>query len=543
MPKVAIYDTTLRDGSQGQGVSFSVEDKIKVARKLDDFGISYIEGGWPGSNPKDVDFFERLKSVKFKNSKVAAFGRTRSPRQAASEDPLIANLIESGTPVITIFGKSWDFHVTHALRIPLEQNLELIYDSVKYLKEQGREVFFDAEHFFDGYKANPDYAMQALEAAVHGGADGLVLCETNGGMMPWEVGTITRAVCEKFDTAVGIHAHNDSGMGVANSVTAVQSGAAHVQGTINGYGERCGNANLCGIIPILELKMQVRCLPDGKLSEMTEVSRFVDDVANLVPYDRDPFVGICAFAHKAGVHVDAMMKNPQTYEHIPPGTVGNTRRVLISELAGAGSVVEKAAKYDVDLTKQSPEVKGVLDKVVKMEHNGFSFEDAEASFELLLKKSLGLYRKLFDFKGFRIITEKRGSDNEIITEATLKISVDGKESFTVAEGDGPVHAMDNAFRQALVEFYAPQLAKIKLSDFKVRVVNSKDATAAKVRAVIESRDENDTWSTVGVSENIIEASWQALADSIEYGILKHLPAEAEDNGAEVEKETSEVASN
>lgn len=523
--KVAIYDTTLRDGTQGEGVSLTLEDKLKIAKKLDEFGVDYIEGGWPISNPKDIEFFKLARNIRFKRAKITAFGSTRRAKNKAEDDANLRKLIESDTEAVTIFGKSWDFHVQHALRCTLEQNLEMIFDSVKFLKDQGREVIFDAEHFFDGYKSDPQYAMQSLLAAANAGADALALCDTNGGGLPSEIAAVTMLVCSRFPMKIGIHAHNDSGLAVANSVMAVEQGAVHVQGTINGYGERCGNANLCAIIPILEIKMGKQCLPEGALARITEVSRFVDEVANIVPDGRMPFVGQCAFAHKAGVHVDAMMKNPQTYEHIIPECVGNDRRVLISELAGSSSVVQKAKKVGVDLTKGSPEIAAVLDKVVQLEHDGYSFENAEATFELLLKKSLGMYRKLFDLKGFRLIIEKRGPDEEPITEATLKIAVDGKEAFTVAEGDGPVHALDNALRLALKQFYGKELAKIKLSDFKVRVVNTREGTAAKVRTTIETRDKAETWTTVGVSTNIVEASWAALADSIEYGLLKHLPEE------------------
>ncbi len=519
---VQIYDTTLRDGTQGEGMTLTLEDKIKIAERLDDFGVAYIEGGWPMSNPKDIEFFRIARTRKWKNAKIAAFGSTRRAKFAAHEDPNLIKLIESGAPVVTIFGKAWDFHVTHALRVEPEMNLAMIYDSIKFLKDQGREAIFDAEHFFDGYKANPEYAMKALEAAAQAGADCLVLCDTNGGTLPWQAGEIVRAVVAANLGPIGIHVHDDSGFAVTNSVTAVHEGAVQVQGTVNGYGERCGNANICGIIPIIELKMGKKCLPNGAVAQMTEISRFVDDIANIIPNERLPYVGACAFAHKAGVHVDAMMKHPQTYEHITPETVGNTRRVLISELAGSGSVIQKAKKYDIDLGKGSPEIKNVLDHVMSLEHNGYSFEGAEASFELLLKKSLGIYRKLFDLRAFRLIVEKRGPDEDVITEATLKIAVDGKEAFTVAEGDGPVHALDNALRLALAQFYGTELAKIRLSDYKVRVINTKAGTAAKVRTAIESRDKAEAWTTVGVSTNIIEASWQALADSVEYGLQKHI---------------------
>lgn len=520
-PEVLIYDTTLRDGTQGEGITLSADDKLKIAERLDEFGVAYVEGGWPGSNPKDIEFFRLAQHKRWKNTKIAAFGSTRRAKLRAEEDPNLAKLVESGAPVVTIFGKSWDFHVTDALKVPLEQNIEMIYDSVRFLKDQGLEVIFDAEHFFDGYKANPKYAISTLDAASRGGATCLSLCDTNGGTLTSEIAEIVRAVRAANSTPIGIHVHNDSGLGIANSVAAVQEGAVHVQGTINGYGERCGNANLCAIIPIIQIKLGKACLPDESLAQLTEVSRFVDEIANIVPNDQMPFVGRSAFTHKAGVHVDAMLKHPKTYEHIPPETVGNDRRVLISELAGAGSVIQKAKKYDVDLSKGSPEIKEVLDKVVQLEHGGYSFEGAEASFELLLKKSLGTYEKLFDLKGFRLIIEKRGPDDDVITEATLKIGVGDKEAFTVAEGNGPVHAMDNALRLALKKFYGRELSRIKLTDYKVRVVNTRAATAAKVRTIIESRDQNETWTTVGVSTNIIEASWQALTDSVEYGILKH----------------------
>lgn len=521
MSKIAIYDTTLRDGTQGEGVSFSAEEKLKVARKLDELGVAYIEGGWPGSNPKDVQFFKLAKKVEFKNAKLAAFGSTRRAKLQAKDDPQMVKLIEAGTPVVTIFGKSWDMHVTEVFRISLEQNLEMIYDSIKFLVDNGKEAIFDAEHFFDGYKNNSDYALAALDAAVRGGASTLSLCDTNGGTLPWEVSEIVSAVRRRFpEITVGIHAHNDAGLAIATSIAAVQSGATHVQGTVNGYGERCGNANICAIMPILELKMGKQCLPDGAMSNLTAFSRGIDEIANRIPNDAMPFVGASAFAHKAGVHVDAVSKNPATYEHVDPQAVGNRRRFLISELAGSSSVVQKARKYDIDLAKQSPEVKSVLERVVQLEHEGYSFEDAEASFELLLKKSMGQYRKLFDLVGFRLIIEKRGPAEEPITEATLKVAVDGVEAFTVAEGDGPVHALDNALRLALKQFYGKELAKIKLTDYKVRVVNSGEGTAARVRTIIESRDANDAWSTVGVSTNIIEASWSALADSVEYGLLR-----------------------
>lgn len=521
MPKIAIYDTTLRDGTQGEGVNFSAEEKLKVARKLDEFGVAYIEGGWPGSNPKDTEFFKLAQGVEFKNARLAAFGCTRRAKFTAATDPLILNLIEAQTPVVTIFGKSWGLHVTDVFRVSLDQNLEMISDSVSFLVSQGREVIFDAEHFFDGYKSDSEYALKCLETAASAGASCVCLCDTNGGALPSEIAGILDVVTSRCKAPVGIHAHNDCDLAVANTIVAVQHGAVHVQGTMNGLGERCGNVNLCTVMAVLELKMGLKCLPEGAIRHLTDLSRSIDDLGNITPDDRQPFVGASAFAHKAGVHVDAMMKNPLTYEHITPETVGNSRRLLISDYAGKGSIVEKARDYDVDLSKQSPEVKSILDTVMRLENEGYSFEGAEASFELLLKKSMGQYEKLFDLVGFRVIIEKRGPSEEPITEVTLKVAVDGVEAFTVAEGDGPVHAMDNALRLALKQFYSEELAKIKLTDYKVRVVNSGEGTAAKVRTIIESRDANDSWSTVGVSTNIIEASWSALADSVEYGLLRH----------------------
>lgn len=522
MSKIFIYDTTLRDGEQGEGISFSVEDKLKIAKRLDDAGIDYIEGGWPGSNPKAAEFFQRIKSITLIHSKIAAFGSTRRANIRAEDDSNLISLIESGAPVVTIFGKTWDLHVTDALRVPLEQNIEMIYDSVQFLKKQGREVIYDAEHFFDGYKANPNYAVKTLKAAETAGADCIALCDTNGGSLPTEIAAIINALRKDISVPIGIHAHNDSETAVANSIAAVHSGAVHIQGTINGYGERCGNANLCSIIPTLQLKLGYECIPDKSLCELTSLSYYVDEVANVVPYDRQPFVGRSAFAHKAGVHVDAMLKQPLTYEHITPEKVGNERRILISELAGASSIAHKAQKYGVDLTKKSPETREVLQRIVELENKGFSFEGAEASFELLLWKSMGTYRKLFDLKSFRVIVEKRDTDAQPITEATLRVAVNGKELLTVAEGDGPVHALDNALRNALVKFYPEELKHIKLTDFKVRVLNAKDATAAGVRAIVESTDGTSSWGTVGVSTNIIEASWSALVDSVEYGLHKLL---------------------
>ncbi|HEY3267819.1 MAG TPA: citramalate synthase [Armatimonadota bacterium] len=516
-PQVCIYDTTLRDGSQGEGISFSIEDKLKIARRLDAFGVPYIEGGWPGSNPKDIEFFRRIKGIPLVQAKIAAFGSTRRAKTAAEDDAVLRQLIEADTEVVTIFGKSWTLHVADVLRVTPEQNLNMIRDSVAFLKANGREVIFDAEHFFDGYKCDSGYALAALEAAAQGGADWLVLCDTNGGSLPWQVGEIVSAVRARVPVPIGIHPHNDGELGVANAIAAVHAGAQQVQGTINGLGERTGNANLTSIIPILEAKMNRPCLPKGRLAELTEVANTVNEIANVHPNDRQPFVGRHAFAHKAGVHVDAIMKNAVSYEHMAPETVGNTRRVLLSELSGAATLEMKAKAWGVPLEKSAPETRILLAKLAEMEHEGYVFEDAEASFELMVRRHLGRTRRLFDLGAFRVIVERR--NGAPVTEATVKVTVRGQEVLTVAEGDGPVNALDAALRKALVPFY-PALESIHLTDYKVRVVNSIAGTAAKVRVHIETADGAVSWSTIGVSENIVDASWQALVDAVDYGLMR-----------------------
>ncbi len=519
--RIAIYDTTLRDGSQAEGVSFSLEDKVRIARKLDEFGMDYVEGGWPGSNPKDIELFERLKKVRFHRARLASFGSTRRPDKTAADDEQVRMLVAAETPVVTIFGKCWDFQVTHALKVALPCNLDMISDTISFLAARVPEVVFDAEHFFDGYKKNPGYALKCLKAAADGGAAILVLCDTNGGTLPHEIAEIIRSVREKFAMPFGIHTHDDAACGVANSLAGVQNGAVHVQGTVNGYGERCGNANLCSIVANLQLKLGYRCLLPDSIQHLTGLSQFVDEVANLSPNTRQPYVGRSAFAHKAGVHVDSVLKHRSTYEHVDPESVGNSRRMLVSELSGGSTIVNKALKHELDLTKSSPETRAILKHVAELERDGYSFEGAEASFELLLMQHVGTYRKLFDLEGFRVIVERRG-DGEPLTEATVKIRVNGMEQLTVAEGDGPVHALDSALRKALVRFY-PELAEIKLTDFKVRVVNVREGTAAKVRTIIDSTDGHETWSTVGVSSNMIEASWHALVDGVVYGLLRKQP--------------------
>ncbi len=526
MTSIEIYDTTLRDGSQGEGISFSVEDKVRIAKRLDAFGVDYIEGGWPGSNPKDVDFFQVMKGIKLTHAKLAAFGSTRRPHRTPEDEPMLRQLLDAETPVITFVGKSWDFQVTEALRLPLDENIHMIADTVRFLKAHGREVIYDAEHFFDGYKRGADYGLRCVEAALAEGVDCIALCDTNGGTLPHDIGRIVAEVQARFPQArLAIHTHNDAECAVAGSLAGIAAGAIQVQGTINGLGERTGNANLTSIMPALALKMgyELSCRPH--LAELSDLANYVDEIANIPPRTNAAYVGRSAFAHKAGLHVDAMRKNPETYEHLSPALVGNERRILVSELSGASTILEKVQGGGADLRKDSPETKAILKQVAALEHEGYSFEGAEASFELLVKKATGQYHRLFDLIGYRVIVEKRGGDKEAITEATLKLRVGDEEILTVAEGDGPVNALDSALRKALTAHY-PQLRSIRLTDFKVRVVNVKEGTAAKVRTVVDSADGAETWSTIGVSTNIIDASWHAVVDSIEYGLLRGLPAAA-----------------
>ena len=513
--KIEIYDTTLRDGAQGENVFFTLPDQIKIVEKLDEFGFDFIEGGWPGSNPKAEEFFKKMASKKLKHSKLVAFGSTRRKNLPAEKDPFLKALVDAGTDVIIIFGKSWDLHVREVLRISLKENLDLIADSISFLRSKGKIVFFDAEHFFDGYKENREYAMKTLLVAQESGAERVVLCDTNGGTLPFEVEGIVADVCGLLKTPVGMHAHNDSGLGVANSVAAVRAGAMHIHGTINGFGERCGNADLTAIIPILQLKMGFKCLEEEKLKHLTGLSRYVYEVANIVPPGNQPFVGLSAFAHKGGVHVDAVGKNPRTYEHISPEKVGNQRRVLVSELSGKSTILQKLGKYGIE--KQPGLVKEILDKIGQLEKNGYQFEAAEASFDIMVRKLLGLYNEPFQVEGFRVIVEER--NEKVIAEATVKIRVGKKSEYTVAEGNGPVNALDNALRKALLPFY-DCISNLKLTDYKVRILHPEKATGAVTRVLIESMDGNETWGTIGLSENIIEASWLALIDSFTYKILK-----------------------
>ena len=517
---IKIYDTTLRDGAQSEDVAFSVEDMVRVSLKLDELGVHYVEGGWPGSNPRDVAFFKQIKKAGLKKAKLAAFGSTRRAGVKAENDPNLMALVDSGVKVATIFGKTWDFHVKAALKVSLQENLDMIADSISFLKENMDEVFYDAEHFFDGYKANPQYALKTLKAAVDAGADCLVLCDTNGGTLPWDLARIIGEVKKKIKAPFGIHTHNDSEMAVANSLAAVNLGAVQVQGTINGYGERCGNANLCSIIPALKLKMGMDCLPAAKVKKLREVSRFVTEIANLRHYKHQPYVGDSAFAHKGGIHVSAVMKASETYEHIRPETVGNVQRVLVSDLAGKSNIIQKATEYGIDMGKDTPQVKHILRTLKDMESQGYQYEGAEASFELLIKKAMGRYKRFFELEGYRVIVEWYEAKHETVSEATIRIWV-GEDNFeyVAAMGNGPVNALDNALRKAVVKHF-PHLAGVQLIDYKVRVLNAGEGTSAKVRVLVESGDGTGKWGTVGVSENVIEASWEALVDSIEYRLLK-----------------------
>ncbi|OGX41597.1 MAG: citramalate synthase [Omnitrophica WOR_2 bacterium RIFCSPLOWO2_12_FULL_51_24] len=519
MRDVTLYDTTLRDGAQTEGISYSVNDKLRIAEKLDHLGIHYIEGGWPGSNPKDMAFFKAAKKLKFKSSVVVAFGSTRRANTRVNRDVNVRGLLEAGTKIITVFGKTWDLHVKEVFRVPLEENLKMISDTVSYLKSKDKSVFYDAEHFFDGYKSNADYAIKTVFAARDAGADCIILCDTNGGTITSEFVEIVKEVLAKLDCPVGVHCHNDCDMAVANSVAAVQAGCVQVQGTFNGYGERCGNADLVSVIGNLKLKLGIDCVSGARLKELTETSRFVAEISNVKQRENQPFVGNTAFTHKGGVHINAIMKNPLTYEHLDPHLIGNKRRLLVSELSGKSSILlrAEALELDLDLTKEAAKTKKILKLLQKMEHEGYHFEAAEGSLELLLKRAFKKYKKFFELEGFKVVTEHKG--NKLVSEATIKVKVNNVEEHTAAEGDGPINALDNALRKALLEFY-PTLAEMHLSDFKVRVLEEKAGTAAKVRVLIQSQDAKDSWWTIGVSENIIEASWNALVDSIEYKLLK-----------------------
>ncbi len=515
MNRILLYDTTLRDGTQREGISLSVNDKLKIARRLDDFGIHYIEGGWPGSNPKDAAFFERAARRNWKNAKIAAFGSTTYKNTRPEDDPNIQALQEANTPVVTLVGKSWDLHVVEVLEATLEQNLEMIGQSVAYFKSYSKEVVYDAEHFFDGYKANPDYALATLRAAAENGADVLVLCDTNGGTLPWEIESLLLTVTATFDTQIGIHTHDDGGCGVANTLAGVRAGAVHVQGTINGYGERVGNANLCTIIPDLQLKMGYQCVPSEKLTQLSKLSYFISEVANL-PHDKhSPFVGSSAFAHKGGIHVAAMRKNELSYQHIDPSKVGNRKHTVVSELSGRGNVLDKADQYGHEVDKE--QARELLGEIKSLEARGFTFESAEASINVMLQHTQPGYQPPFELIDFLVLVEHR-QGRGILAEATVKVRVGDKVVHTAAEGNGPVNALDLALRKALMDVY-PELEQVRLDDYKVRILDSSNGTEAIVRVLIDTKNGTKRWSTVGASTNIIEASWRALADSLEYALL------------------------
>ena len=517
--KVEIYDTTLRDGAQGEGLSYSVNDKILISKELDKLGIGFIEGGWPSSNPKDMEFFLKMAKVRLKNARLCAFGSTRKPETKAQDDHNLKGLLKSQSSIITIFGKTWDLHVKEVLKTTLEENLKMIKDTVEFLTSKGLTVFYDAEHFFDAYKANKEYSLKCILTAQSSGAKAIVLCDTNGGSLTSEISRVVGEIRPMINVTLGIHCHNDSGIAIANSISAVEAGANMVQGTINGYGERCGNADLIPIIANLKLKLGIDCINDNNLKQLTRISHVISEISNMKQKNDQPYVGESAFAHKGGVHINAVLKNVSTYEHIDPDLVGNKRRMLVSELGGKTSILLRAKDLGLDLTKDNPQTKKILKLLQDMEKQGYHYEGAEASFELLMKRALKQYKKFFELEGFKIVVEKH-TDKKITSEAVIKIKVKGTREHTAAEGDGPVNALDNALRKALNDFY-PDLAKMHLSDFKVRVLNEKAGTAAKVRVLIQSQDQEEIWNTVGVSENIIEASWEALVDSVEYKLLKN----------------------
>jgi 2-isopropylmalate synthase len=518
MTRISIYDSTLRDGAQAQGISYSVEDKIKIVERLDALGVGYIEAGNPGSNPKDLEFFARVAALKLTRARIIAFGSTRKVGVAVEADANVQSLLGAGTAAIAIFGKSWDYQVTEILRTTREENLRMIADTVRYLKQQGREVVFDAEHFFDGYMADADYALATLAAAADAGADWVVLCDTNGGSFPTEIHDITKTVTGRFSVPIGIHCHNDGELAVANSLMAVQAGARQVQGTINGIGERCGNTNLCSIIPNLQIKLGYECIPPSSLEQLTSVARSVSDIANMPHNEKAAYVGADAFAHKGGMHIDAVVKNPHSYEHIDPDLVGNSRRTLMSEVAGRSTLLARIRAIDPSLDRDSPETRKIIDRLKALEHEGYQFEAAESSFELVVRKMLGRYTPFFELVEFKVIVNEP-CINEANSSVIIKVRVGDQEVLTVAEGDGPVNALDRAARKALERLY-PAIGAIRLTDYKVRVLDSDKASAARVRVLVESTDGHERWTTIGVSTDIINASWQALVDAMEYKLLR-----------------------
>lgn len=519
MSQVFLYDTTLRDGTQREDISLSVDDKLVIAKRLADFGFHYIEGGWPGSNPKDAEFFERAAKLDLGTARLAAFGRTRQKNKSCEEDSNLAALLAAKTPVVTMVGKSSDYHVRLVLSATLEENLAMISDSVAYMKSRGREVMFDAEHFFDGFLANRDYALATLKAASDAGADWLVLCETNGGKLPWEIEEIVREVRSHIKTPLGVHCHNDSGCGVANSLAAVRGGCTQVQGTINGYGERVGNANLTTIIPNLQLKMNVKVVQSEQLRELTQLAHYIAEVVNLKHYAHAPYIGHSAFAHKGGIHVAAMMKAADTYQHIDPQLVGNEMRSVVSELSGRGNIQFHAKALGIDLNNE--DAQRVLGHIKHLEHEGFTFEAAEASVELMLHRLRPDYVQPFELIDYFVITEKRQSRG-LLSEATVKVKVNGEIKFVAAEGNGPVNALSTALRSALAGVY-PVLTTVRLIDYKVRILDSANGTSAQIRVLITFQGGGHVWTTVGASANIIEASWRALSDSLEYALVKLQP--------------------
>ena len=517
--KVEIFDTTLRDGVQFEGISVSSDDKLKVARQLDHLGVHWIEGGWPGSNPKDEEFFRRAaQELNLNTSTLVAFGSTRRPKGRVDEDQTLASLVEAGTSTVCIVGKSWDYHVTEALRQPLDEGVSMVGDSVEFLKSEGLRVFFDAEHFFDGYKRNPEFSLRVLEAAAVQGADCLVLCDTNGGALPHEVESIVREVVKHFSgIQIGMHTQNDTGCAVANAVAGVLAGATHVQGTINGYGERTGNCDNTVLIPNLSLKMGIETLPSGHVERLTSVSHHVAELMNMPPQHQQPYVGTSAFAHKAGLHTSAIARRPDSYEHVDPASVGNSTRFLLDDLSGKASVELKAEQLGIEL--QDKEMVDVVEEMKRLEHEGYHFEVADASLEIMLRRAAGEKFDYFDVESFRVLVE-RGQDREFDTEATLRIVVGDERMITVGEGDGPVNALDNAFRKAVSGIY-PELAGVHLTDYKVRVLNTDRGTGAVTRVLVDSADSDSTWTTIGVSENIIEASWLALRDALIYALHRY----------------------
>jgi 2-isopropylmalate synthase len=516
-PEVEIYDTTLRDGSQGEGINFSVMDKLRIAEKLDSFGVHYIEGGWPGSNPKDIQFFAEAKRKKFRNARLAAFGATRRKGIAVERDDQVNLLLEAGTPVVTIVGKTWLLHVAEVLRATPDENLGMIGDTVRYLKDHGKFVIYDAEHSFDGYSDEPDYALATWHAAEKAGADFIVLCDTNGGRLPSEIADITRLAKGRLNTRIGIHTHDDIGLGVANALAALEAGATHVQGTINGYGERTGNCNLTSVIPNVALKLKKTCIPQNSLRKLKDLSQFVDEIANLRHNPRLPWVGSAAFSHKGGQHVNAVQKLARSYEHIEPGLVGNSRRVLVSDLSGRSNIVLKAQELGFKLRNETPELKQILSRIKDLEHQGYEFEAAEGSLALLIRKILKHREPPFKVQSYHV--SMRHDSVASVCEASVKVQVDGKSEHTIAGGDGPVNALDQALRNALVKFY-PQLKQVQLADYKVRILDSTAGTEARTRVLIESTNGKESWGTVGVHENIIDASLQALVDGLEYALMK-----------------------